>query len=414
MAIEAIRNDTAGAPPGDARRAVAAANGAHVLHDGLSDLLYVFFPVWQAALGLDYAAVGLLKACYSGAMAAPQLMAARLAERVGHPAVLAGGTALAALGYLAAAHAGGFAWLVAALLTAGVGASAQHPLASDIVARMTPPLRRRRALGLYNTAGDVGKVLVPALATGGLLVLSAPAVLQGIAAATLAAAAAILAMLPRVPRPPPGPTEDGKAGDVSVWRQPGFRPLLAVGFIDSAARGGFLTFFPLALAAKGAAIGTIGLALTLVFVGGAVGKFVCGPMGARFGVLLTVAVTEGATAAGALAAPFAPLWLALMLAPLIGVALNGTSTVLYGTVPELVPEAARARAFGVFYTGTISAGAVTPIVLGLVSDLVSLEAAMAGLAAFVLIAPVLTLCLRAPLAALASSTGRPGHAGVAS
>jgi FSR family fosmidomycin resistance protein-like MFS transporter len=130
-------------------------------------------------------------------------------------------------------------------------------------------------------------------------------------------------------------------------------------------------------------------------------------------VLLTVAVTEGATAAGALAAPFAPLWLALTLAPLIGIGLNGTSTVLYGTVPELVPEAARARAFGVFYTGTIGAGAVTPIVLGLVSDLVALEAAMAGLAAFVLIAPVLTLRLRAPLAALAGSTSRPGHARMA-
>jgi MFS family permease len=410
LATEAIRSDI-GEPPAGAQRAVAVANGAHVLHDGLSDLLYVFFPIWQAALGLDYAAIGVLKACYSGAMAAPQLLAARLAERVGHPAVLAGGTALAGLGYFAAAHAGGFAWLAAALLTAGIGASAQHPLASDIVARVTPALRRRRALGLYNTAGDVGKILLPALATGGLLALSAPAVLQGVAAAAAVAAAAILAALPRLSRPPPpAPAGEGVPRAVSVWRQPGFRPLLAVGFIDSAARGGFLTFFPLALAAKGAAIGTIGLALTLVFVGGAIGKYVCGPMGARFGVLATVAVTEGATAAGALAAPFAPLWLALALAPLIGIALNGTSTVLYGTVPELVPEAARTRAFGVFYTGTIGAGAVTPIILGLVGDLVSLEAAMAGLAGLVLIAPVLALRLRAPLAVAAGSTSRPPHA----
>jgi FSR family fosmidomycin resistance protein-like MFS transporter len=420
LATDATRSDALGEPPvDDGRRAVAVANGAHVLHDGLSDLLYVFFPVWQAALGLDYAAVGALKACYSGGMAAFQLAATRLAGRVGHAAVLAAGTVLAGLGFVAAAYAGGFAALAVALLIAGAGASVQHPLASDIVARMAPRARRRQALGLYNTAGDLGKVVFPALATGGLLVLPAAAVLDVIGAVAIGMGLLILAALPTLA---PVSASAANAEPVraaaplprsSVFRQPGFAALFGVGMIDTASRAGFLTFFPLALAAKGATIGTIGLALTLVFVGGAVGKFVCGPMGARFGVLLTVAVTEGATAAGALAAPFAPLWLALTLAPLIGIGLNGTSTVLYGTVPELVPEAARARAFGVFYTGTIGAGAVTPIVLGLVSDLVALEAAMAGLAAFVLIAPVLTLRLRAPLAALAGSTSRPGHARMA-
>ncbi|MFL4988789.1 MAG: MFS transporter [Microvirga sp.] len=401
MAAQALKApDGAGSGP----RAVAVANGAHVLHDGLSDLLYVFFPIWQAALGLDYASIGVLKACYSGGMASFQLAATRLAGRIGHGPVLAAGTALAGAGFVAAAHAGGFAGLAAALLIAGAGAAAQHPLGSDIVARMTPPARRRQALGLYNTVGDIGKVLFPALATGALLVMPAAVVLDGIGAVAIVAGVLILLALPAIapPRPAAGEPAAGNpaAATPAVFRQPGFAVLFGVGMIDTAARAGFLTFFPLALAAKGAAIGTIGLALTLVFVGGAIGKFVCGPLGARFGVFWTVAVTEGATAAGALAAPFAPLWLALALAPVIGIALNGTSTVLYGTVPELVPEAARSRAFGLFYTGTIGAGAATPIVLGLIGDALSLPAAMAGLAGFVLAAPVLTLALRAPLARL--------------
>jgi MFS family permease len=398
MGLAAVAGET-----GSGRRAVAVANGAHVVHDGLSDLLYVFFPVWQAALGLDYAAVGVLKACYSGGMATFQLAATRLAGRIGHGPVLAAGTVLAGAGFIAAAHAGGFAALAAALLIAGAGAAVQHPLASDIVARMTPAARRRQALGLYNTAGDVGKVVFPALATGALLAASAAAVLDGIGVVAIAAGVLIFATLPAIARPPAAakPAPDQPAAAVpSVFRQPGFAVLFGIGMIDTASRAGFLTFFPLALAAKGASIGTIGLALTLVFVGGAIGKFVCGPLGARFGVFWTVAVTEAATAAGALAAPFAPLWLALVLAPVIGIALNGTSTVLYGTVPELVPEASRTRAFGLFYTGTIGAGAATPIVLGLIGDALSLPAAMTGLACFVLAAPVLTLALRAPLARL--------------
>jgi MFS transporter, FSR family, fosmidomycin resistance protein len=116
VAAQAL-NGPDGAGPG--RRAVAVANGAHVLHDGLSDLLYVFFPIWQAALGLDYASIGVLKACYSGGMASFQLAATRLAGRIGHGPVLAAGTALAGAGFVAAANAGGFAGLAAALLIAG-------------------------------------------------------------------------------------------------------------------------------------------------------------------------------------------------------------------------------------------------------------------------------------------------------
>jgi MFS family permease len=390
--------------PRGAKRAVLVANGAHIVHDGLSDLLYIFYPVWQVGLGLDYAAVGVLKACYSGAMAGFQLPATRLAGRFGIARLLAGGTALAGLAFIAAAHAGSFALLALALLTAGIGASVQHPLASEVVALSTPAALRRRALGLYNAAGDIGKVLYPALAAAGLLLFAAGRVLEGIGASAVAAGILIAIALPRLQHPAPrefaSPGGAERLFSDSVLAQPGFAALFGVGMIDTAGRAGFLTFFPLALAAKGASVSTIGVALTLVFIGGALGKFACGPLGARFGVLATVAVTEVVTALGAIAAPFAPLWLALAFAPLIGVVLNGTSTVLYGTVPELVPEAARTRAFGIFYTGTIGAGAVTPILLGLLGDALSLATAMTTLAAVVLIAPVLALALRAPLARL--------------
>ena len=86
----------------------------------------------------------------------------------------------------------------------------------------------------------------------------------------------------------------------------------------------------------------------------------CGFLGARLGVLPTVLLTEGVTAVGILALLPLPIGAALALLPVIGVALNGTSSVLYGTVPDLVPADRRESAFGVFYTGTIGAqGIVT-------------------------------------------------------
>src|SRR5947209_3156637 len=53
----------AGAPDAnrtDERRAVAVACGAHVLHDGFTDTVYIMLPIWQGEFGLGYAALGLM------------------------------------------------------------------------------------------------------------------------------------------------------------------------------------------------------------------------------------------------------------------------------------------------------------------------------------------------------------------
>ena len=114
----------------DERRAIGVASGAHALHDGYTDLIYVMLPLWQAEFGIGFAALGLLRTCYSGTMAALQIPSALLSERLGIPLVLAVGTALSGIGYLVAGGSIGFWTLVLALLIGGVGSSTQHPLAS--------------------------------------------------------------------------------------------------------------------------------------------------------------------------------------------------------------------------------------------------------------------------------------------
>src|SRR6202043_632763 len=95
-------------------------------------------------------------------------------------------------------------------------------------------------------------------------------------------------------------------------------------------------------------------------------------------------VTEGLTAVGILALLPLPLFAGMAVLPLIGVALNGTSSVLYGTVPELVAPERRQRAFSIFYTGGVGAGALSPVLYGMLSDLASVPAMMVLVAAVVL------------------------------
>ena len=161
----------------------------------------------------------------------------------------------------------------------------------------------------------------------------------------------------------------------------------------------FLTFLPFVLTSKGASLPTVGLALTLVFAGGAAGKLVCAFIGARIGTVATVWLTEAVTALGIVALLPLPLELALVLLPVVGVALNGTSSVLYGSVPDLVEPARRQRAFGIFYTGTIGAGAVSPAIYGLLGDAVGVPATLVVVAAVVLVTLPITLVLRPALAA---------------
>ena len=153
------------------RRTLGVACGAHALHDGYTDLVWVALPIWQAEFGLSYAAVGLLRTVYSGTLASLQIPAAALAERIGAATVLAAGTALAGLCYCLAGISSRFAVLVLALLLGGIGAATQHPIASALVTRTFSGARSLRMFGTYNFAGDVGKVLVPATATSLLLIM---------------------------------------------------------------------------------------------------------------------------------------------------------------------------------------------------------------------------------------------------
>jgi MFS family permease len=382
------------------RRALGVACGAHALHDGYTDLVYILLPVWQNEFGLGFAALGLMRTVFSGTLASFQIPAGFLAERFGAVAVLALGTALAGFGYVLAGFSNGVAFLVAALFVGGLGASTQHPLASSLIAHAFAGSRSLKALGTYNFAGDIGKMMLPAVAAFLFIVLPWRQVLMLLGCLGGLAALAIFFAMPRFRDHAAAPRKsDGSASPGVPVPAYGFPLLLSVGVIDSATRMAFLTFLPFVLTAKGASLQTVGLALTLVFAGGAAGKLVCAFIGARIGAVATVWLTEMVTACGIVALLPLPLEAALVLLPVVGIALNGTSSVLYGSVPDLVEPAWRQRAFSIFYTGTIGAGAVSPAIYGLLGDAVGVPTALLIVAAVVLVTLPITLMLRPVLVA---------------
>lgn len=383
--------------------ALGAGGLAHILHDGFSASMYLFFPIWQSALGLSLTQVGLLKTCYAAAMAGLQMPAGLLAERLGERGLLVIGTVLSGVAFLTTGLAGGFLALALCLFLVGCGGSTQHPLASSVIARSYPGSSRRAALGFYNFTGDIGKLAFPAAAALLLTALPWRYVTAGYAAAAALVALVVFLLLggaspptgtaAETPRAPAKPNRDWGIKD-----RRGFQSLSAIHMIDDSSRTVFLTFLPFLLVAKGAEVHVTGLALTLVFAGGAIGKFVCALIAERVGIIRTVIITEIATAIGILLLLALPLLPTLIVLPVLGVVLNGTSSVLYGTVSEFVAPERQTRAFGLFYTLGSVAGTIGPTLYGILSDALGLKIAFVILGAMIFATLPLAHLLRRSLA----------------
>ncbi|CAM3525548.1 Major facilitator superfamily (MFS) profile domain-containing protein [Bordetella sputigena] len=367
---------------------------AHALHDGYTDMIYVLLPVWQADFALNYGALAILRGVYAGTMATLQLPAGRLARRFGTRATLAFGTLLAALGYAVAGWSATLAGLCVALAISGMGSSTQHPLASGAVSRAYGR-NARGPLSIYNFSGDLGKSALPAAISLLMIVMPWRHALWAASALGLATAALIAVFLPAVLNQPASAKEAVNPGVQGSGS--GFWLLFTIGALDTAVRMGVLTFLPFLLKAKGISQPMLGTALALIFIGGAAGKFVCGWLGARAGVIGTVLATEGGTAALILALVALPLAPAIVLLPVLGLMLNGTSSVLYGTVPELTPVERTERAFALFYTGTIASGALSPVAYGVLGDHIGVNGATVAAALTALAIMPLALALASRL-----------------
>jgi MFS family permease len=163
-------------------------------------------------------------------------------------------------------------------------------------------------------------------------------------------------------------------------------------------RTALLTFLPFLLLKKGISTNQIGFALTLLFAGGAVGKFSCGLLAEWFGVIPMVIGTEILTSVGIFSLIYFSPPVVWVLLPFVGMVLNGTSSVLYATVAEIISPMARSRGYGLYYAITLGSGAVSPLVYGLLTDSMGLS--------FTIISTALMVLLTIPLSRYLSRKDR--------
>ena len=370
-------------------RSLFSYSAFHFIDDGLTDSLYLLLPFLAAELGLNFSQVGLLKGVFSGAMGLFQVPLSFLGERIGELTVIAAGTFGLAGGFILLGWVHTFPAIVASLVFAKATGGGQHGLSSSLLSRVFEMSGRRAAMGTYNFSGDVGKVCIPFLLAfmtnlwgwrQAVLVLAVLAVGGGAVLWIVARGKKVDSLIhfskqePRI-----------RKRDWGIRDSKGFSSLLAIGIIDITTRNALLTFLPFLLLQKGIPIVQVGFALTLLFAGGAVGKFVCGILAEKFGVIPMVIGTEILTSAGILSLLWSPSSLTWLTLPIVGVVLNGTSSVLYATVAEMIAPGGRSRGYGLYYAITLGSGAVAPMVYGLFTDFFGLSLTLIAIATVVLL-----------------------------
>ena len=305
----------------------------------------------------------MVRALYYGTTSGLQIPGDRMLRRFSARAALGLSTLVAAMGFLVMALPLGLPGLCAGLVLAGTGSSVQHPRASLLITS-TYGKASRRPLGIYNFTGDLGKATLPAIVALLLPVLAWRPVVGLMGLLGVAVAYSLLWLIPRQPF---GEVADAKRSARGNGYS-SFNLLMAIGALDTATRMGYLLFLPFLIHGLGGTSATVGLGLALLFTGGALGKATCNGLGQRLGVVGCVIATETATALLIVATLFTPLVPMLVLLPLLGIVLNGTSSVLYGTVPELAPRGDAGRAFACFYTCVSGASGLAPIAYGVIAD----------------------------------------------
>jgi MFS family permease len=348
----------------------------HLFHDSIADGLAVLLPFWKIAFQLSLTQVGLIMTCFESATALFQIPAGFLGERYGERRLLTLGTFVTTLCFMVIAFSGNVYALCVLLIIGGLGAGVQHPLASSMISKAYAHGNRRIALGTYNFTGDMGKFLFPVVAAVVLSVAGWRTLCFGYGVFGLFMTVGLYVLLRRN-HSGGVDIQTGKVHEkFSGWgieNKKAFFILSAIGFIDTAVRSALITFLPFLLIGKGMHMESTGLALSLIFIGGAFGKFICGVMAEKIGIIPSITITEAITGLGIIYLYGSTLSGIYPFLPLLGIALNGTSSVLYGTVADFVLPSHAPRVFGLFYTAIIIGAALAPPVFGLLSDAAGVE-----------------------------------------
>ena len=158
---------------------VSQAGMINNLNDGMA---WGLFPLLFAAAGMSLSQIGVLAALYPAVWGVGQLFTGAWSDRMGRKGFIVVGMWTQALGIVAIAVGGGFAWFASGAVLLGAGTAMVYPTLLAAIGDVAQPSWRASAVGVYRLWRDMGYAL-------GALWAGVVADTFGLTAATLTIAA---------------------------------------------------------------------------------------------------------------------------------------------------------------------------------------------------------------------------------
>ena len=382
------------------RLTLSACCFTHGIHDGLSSSVYVLLPIIAQYLTLGFSQIGFIRAVYTGAMWLLEIPSGILSESLGERRLLVLGIIGTGIGFFAVSFTEGYYGVLLALFVAGCGAAFQHSLSSSLICKSFGETERHIALGSFNASGDIGKLvltLVASLLLGIGVGWQTITLGYGLLAFAVALTIWILLRIKSV-----GEMSSIKFKEIlgsknwGIKNRLGFTNLAIIVFLISLIQDGFLVFITFVMIEKQVSTELAAFAVAATLSGGICGKYAGGMLAARIGIIRSIVLFEMLTAIGILLVFYTQGTLSFFLLPLVGVFLQGSSTITYGTVSNLVNTKQQSRGFSIIYTIASAASFVGPAIFGLIIDFLGFKVMMLIMSTLALV--TLPLCYSLKLA----------------
>jgi FSR family fosmidomycin resistance protein-like MFS transporter len=351
---------------------------SHLLNDTIQSLIPSIYPLVKDSFSLTFAQIGLITLVFQLAASLLQPFVGYYTDKKPQPFSLATGMGITLLGLLCMAFASSFAWILVSVGLIGMGSSVFHPEASK-VAYMASGGRRGLAQSIFQVGGNAGSALGPLLAALIIVPLGQSSVAWFSVLALLAIA--ILFRIGRwyqenMHRIRPKKRAAGVSEAAALSRNKiGLSIAILLVLIFSkyfylASMSSYFTFYLIDKFQLSVQSSQIHLFIFLLAT--ALGTFMGGPLGDRFGRKYVIWFSILGAAPFTLLLPHANLFWTTVLSILIGFILASAFSAILVYAQELLPGKV-GMVSGLFFGFAFGMGGLGSALLGALADRTSIN-----------------------------------------
>jgi FSR family fosmidomycin resistance protein-like MFS transporter len=365
-----VKSGIAASAAGPAYIVLGGISFSHFLNDTMQSLIPSVYPILKASYALDFAQIGLITLAFQFTASLLQPMVGHFTDRKAQPFSLAIGMGSTFFGLLLLSIAHSYAIILVAAALVGLGSAVFHPESARI-ARLASGGRFGFAQSVFQVGGNLGSSMGPLLAASIVVPFGQPSIAWFSSIAFLA-----IIVLWRIGlwyRPqiaakkftPPAPHPD--APDSRRVRI-ALVVLVALLFSKQLYTSSLSSYYIFYLIDKfGVSTQTAQVYLFIFLASNAIGAFLGGPLGDRFGRKYVIWFSILGALPFTLALPYAGLFTSAILTVFIGAIISSATSSIIVFAQELMPHRF-GMISGMFFGVAFGFGGLGAAVLGRVAD----------------------------------------------